>query len=866
MAGKIKKMIDIIIQDRSHGNPAIAEMTKAKLLLKGINPKKFTSTSPDDPIIIENLLSISKQLNYLKPNDAKDNIKSVYSQKAREEDVVSDIADQLNGFGVKTLLYFTSTSYNQDKISQLMQNAFKGAVVFGCSTAGEITSGKVLKNSLVAMAFNSNIFSDIKLEVVDLNDEAESVEQAFISFENYYNEYSFMMDSSRYLGLILIDGMSMKEEKVMDLIGNRTNVYFIGASAADDMKFSKTFIHTDGKAMTNSALLVLLKMNEYAEFDIIKTQSFNVLDQVLVATKVNVETREVIEFNNKPAVTAYTDAVGVSETEASDHFMVNPVGLVLNENEIFVRSPREIAGTNIKFYCNLLEGMEVHLLESTNIIDDTKQTLDNKKNELGRIDGIINFDCIKRSQILNAKNLTQQYGAIFNDIPTVGFSTYGEQYIGHMNQTSTMIVFKYCNAKSLACLKADENTRTESTLNDMKHTLEELLLKNRELHRLVQEKDHQLEDTTASLVDFNSMLEDEIYKRTKREEEIRFLSYHDMLTGLYNRRFYEEELQKIDTENNLPISIIMGDVNGLKMLNDAFGHAKGDELLLKAAAGIKNVCREQDIAARWGGDEFVILLPKTDKETAMNIVENIKAQYLHEEVGNLQVSVSFGWETKNNAEEDISKVLKRAEDFMYDQKIIENELLKGNVINTFNKSLFEKNQVEKQHSDRVGEICQWLGQAVGMSVTEVSKLRASATLHDIGKIAIDEKILQKPGSLTKQEWEDIKRHSEIGYRIFNSTFNVTDMAHGILSHHERWDGTGYPRGLKGKDIPLLARMIALADSYDAMTSDRPYRKAMSATDAVTEIIKSAGTQFDPELAKIFVEKVLQMQWTQVPKQ
>ena len=650
MAGKIKKMIDIIVQERSGGNPAIAEMTKAKFMLKGINPNKFSSASEDDPVVIEKLLSAAKQINHEHSSNSKVNIKSVYSQKSNEEAVVSEIMDQLNGFGVKTLIYFASTCYDQKVISQLMHNALKSSVVFGCSSAGEITAGKVLKDSLVALAFNSNIFSDVKLEVIDLADMAGSVEKAFISFENYYNESSYTMDSAQYLGIILIDGVSMKEEIVMDLIGNRTNVYFVGASAADNLKFSKTYIYADGQALTNSAALVLLKLTRNAEFQIIKTQSFKVLDQAFVANKVNVDTREVIEFNNKPALTAYSEAVGArTEAEASDFFITHPVGLVLNENDIFVRSPRAIFGTNISFYCNLLKDMEVHLLQSTNIIDDTRNALKNTKTVLGRIDGIINFNCIRRAVELESKNLTQLYGEIFSGIPTVGFATYGEQYIGHMNQTATMLVFKYNDCSSYVFPDTLQNTDPHLARNDVACANAQLLKKNRELFQLLEEKDRQLEDTTAALVEFNAMLEDEITKRTKREEEIRFLSYHDMLTGLYNRRYYEDAIKKIDTAENLPISIIMGDVNGLKLLNDAFGHAKGDELLLKASDGIKNTCREQDIAARWGGDEFVVLLPKTDSETAAEIVRSINERYQHDEVGNLQVSVSFGWDTKKQA-------------------------------------------------------------------------------------------------------------------------------------------------------------------------------------------------------------------------
>ena len=859
MAGKIKKIIDQIILERSHGNPAIVEMTKAKFILKGLNPDKYDSNSEDDPIIIKKLLMIDRNMNEIHSDGTSNNIKSIYSIKSTEEEAVLDIKNQLSSFGVKLIIFFASSCYDQDKISYLMKDTFRNSVVFGCSTAGEITSGKMMKNSVAAMAFNSNLFSDAKVEIIDLKDENKSVEKAFISFENYFNESAYLMDTEKYVGVILIDGISMKEEKVMDLIGNRTNIYFVGGAAGDDLKFDKTFVYANGKSYANSAILVLLKMSENTVFSIIKSQSFKALDKVLIANKVNEETREVIEFNNRPAILEYADAVGVaSADEAPKYFATNPVGLVIDGKDIFVRSPRQKIGNNIKFYCNLLEGMEARILESTDIIEDTKKALAQKINEIGRIDGIINFNCIERTIELEKNDQADQYGEIFSKIPTVGFSTYGEEYIGHINQTSTMLVFKYNPSISQNYQEIQINKNKDQ--RNLELFNQELMKDLIDLRKIILEKNQQLQETTASLKEFNIMLEDEINERSKREEEISYLSYHDKLTGLYNRRFYEEEIKRIDTQGNLPISIIMGDVNGLKLVNDAFGHEKGDELLLKAAEGIQKVCTNVECAARWGGDEFIILLPKTKKVEAEEIIKRINEQYLKQNIGNLHVSVSFGWETKKKSEEDIMKILKKAEDYMYEQKIIENQVVKGNVINTINYTLFEKNNMEEQHSKRVGELCQKIGQAIGLSEIEAIKLKTAGTLHDIGKITVDNKILLKKENLTEQEWSEIKRHTDTGYRILSSSFNMLELAEGVLSHHERWDGKGYPKGLTGEAIPLVARIIALADSYDAMISDRPYRNALSEEEALVEIRENAGTQFEPGIARIFVEKVLGKQW------
>jgi len=348
----------------------------------------------------------------------------------------------------------------------------------------------------------------------------------------------------------------------------------------------------------------------------------------------------------------------------------------------------------------------------------------------------------------------------------------------------------------------------------------------------------------------------DITERKKAEEEIIYLSYHDKLTGLYNRRFYEEEIIRLDTERNLPISIVMGDVNGLKLTNDAFGHGKGDELLKKAAAVIQSAFRSDDIIARWGGDEFVILLPKTKTEEAEEIVKRVEKMCSKEYVNDINLSISFGWDTKIRTDEDILKVLKSAEDYMYSHKIIEKESLRGKTINTIINAFHQKNPREEKHSKRVSKTCGDIGKAMGFSKLEISKLEMAGFLHDIGKIAIGEAILNKPGKFTDQEENEIRRHPDVGYRILSSSYDMLELADFVYAHHEKWDGTGYPKGLKGEAIPLVARIIALAESYDEMTDERPYRKIYSEKEALIEIRNNSGTQFDPEIVKIFIEKVL----------
>jgi hypothetical protein len=365
------------------------------------------------------------------------NIKTAVSVNPNLQKAVAEIQAQFKDFDPKLIVFFASTIYQPKKIAEQMEAAFPTAETFGCSTAGEIVTGKMLTKSLTAMAFNKKAIKDCKVEVID-NLKKES-RRAFNAFERHFGKTMKQMDPGKYVGLILIDGLCCKEELIMDKMGDLTNVSFIGGSAGDDLKFEKTYVYANGKSHSHAAVMAIIE--PATEFSFIKTQSFCELPKKLAVTKANEFTREVHEFNGKPAAVAYAEALGVSVEEAKKRFMHNPVGLVF-EGEPFVRSPQQFKGDGMVFYCSVKEGMELSLLESTDIIASTKQAVEEKKAEMGGISGIVNFNCILRTLELGQKGLCEEYGKLFADVPTVGFSTYGEAYIGHINQTATMLVFK----------------------------------------------------------------------------------------------------------------------------------------------------------------------------------------------------------------------------------------------------------------------------------------------------------------------------------------------------------------------------------------------------------------------------------------
>lgn len=338
------------------------------------------------------------------------------------------------------------------------------------------------------------------------------------------------------------------------------------------------------------------------------------------------------------------------------------------------------------------------------------------------------------------------------------------------------------------------------------------------------------------------------------EQKIAYYSSHDSLTGLLNRSYFESMLRNLDNKKNLPISVIMGDLNGLKLTNDIFGHVAGDELLVKTAKILKETCREEDIIARLGGDEYIILLPKTKISHAMQIIGRIHDALSKENVNALKCSMSLGCDTKIDASKSIKATIKNAENQMYKEKTLNRHKINSDMMNAVIMLLYRKNEREEEHSEAVSDWCRSIGEAIGLSETEIAKLRSAGFLHDIGKICIPDKILSKKGERTREEEIEYMQHPIIGYRIMNLFDNTLNLAEGVFSHHEQWDGKGFPRGLKGGEIPLMARIIAVADRYDNLLNNHQGH-ALSRSEAAAQLKKEAGIRLDPNLIDVFVNMI-----------
>ncbi len=343
-----------------------------------------------------------------------------------------------------------------------------------------------------------------------------------------------------------------------------------------------------------------------------------------------------------------------------------------------------------------------------------------------------------------------------------------------------------------------------------------------------------------------------ITERKKTEEKIIYLTLHDNLTGLYNRAYFEEELKRLDTKRQLPLSFIIADINSLKLVNDAFGHFQGDEVIVKVAEGLKAFFRTEDIVARWGGDEFTIILPQTKNEEAEEIVNRINKKFIVTSKNGIPISISLGHATKERIDQDILDVIKEAEDHMYRHKLVERKSIHSSILLSLERTLHEKSLETTDHAERLKKMSQEIGTALNLPDSKLDELSLLSTLHDIGKIAIPEEILTNGRKLTEKEWVLVKKHPQIGYNICIKCPQLAHISEGILGHHEWWNGGGYPHGLRGDDIPITSRIISIVDAYDVMISGRTYKKAVTKKEAIKELKRCSGTQFDPKLVNIFI--------------
>jgi len=529
------------------------------------------------------------------------------------------------------------------------------------------------------------------------------------------------------------------------------------------------------------------------------------------------------------------------ESEKADMLIVDEKGFKKYKEKIF-----KIKKSNISLYQPLLL---ITSTSSENIPDDFLQIIDEivqvpiKKNILySRIQNLLNV----RSLFLS----TQIYQNLTEENPVGICILFKNKEIKYVNNSFLEIIDK--NRKNVLNKNISEFFPKKIVNKHIKSDLEND--ENKFNFKLKRDQDEIWVDIHLSKMKFKNiklklLIVVDVTEQKKTEEEIRYLRFHDQLTGLYNRDYFMEEIKRLDTKRQLPLTLIMVDINSLKLINDVYGHERGDFLIKNASEILENNLRDEDILARIGGDEFAIILPDTSKAKGKEIINRINKKCKEFDEKGIIISLALGLATKEKTGQDVEEIFKIADDRMYKNKTTKSKKVREKIISNIKYNLKEKTNESKEHLTEMKNIAAKFSEKLNLDSSQKNKLLLLAETHDIGKVSLSTEFFQKDKKLTKSECKKLEEHTDYGYRICRSIPKLNSIAEEILSHHERWDGKGYPKGLKGQGIPYLARIIAIIDNYLFLKESNNQKE-----DTIIEKIKEkAGNELDPQLTKIFID-------------
>lgn len=398
--------------------------------------------------------------------------------------------------------------------------------------------------------------------------------------------------------------------------------------------------------------------------------------------------------------------------------------------------------------------------------------------------------------------------------------------------------------------KNEDTNKLFQKIKNINYKATDIVKINNKVYKHITYINYKYKEVIGILVDFSDMTKS--LEQTYEKHILRYLRYTDGLTNLFNRTYFDIKVEEIIENKKFPMGLILGDVNGLKIVNDTLGHLEGDKLLKTMSKILLQAAGEEGTVFRWGGDEFVILLPEFSYVQCISIMKKIDDLCENNACENINLSISMGCSILNEGD-SIDKVLVEAEDKVYKKKMLSGRSVRISMLEALKINLANKNLETEEHTQRVSVFCIEIAKALNLDDDTIEKASLIGRLHDIGKIGISEHILLKPGKLTDDEYETMKTHSEKGYRLVSLLPEINCISREILTHHERWDGLGYPLGLQEDEIPILSRIVSVVDSFDAMINDRCYRKGRSIYEAMQELKRCSGSQFDPRIVHVFTK-------------
>ncbi len=557
------------------------------------------------------------------------------------------------------------------------------------------------------------------------------------------------------------------------------------------------------------------------------------------------EDSRVYTIDNLPAYQVYYQYLGI-KTDSNIFKVVEFPLIICRHGLTMARAPfLRHADDSICFFGDITEGEKVrfgfgHVELILEKVDNLRQMI-----EQHPVESIFVYSCASRRGFLQESAQIETL-PLQNIAPTAGFFTSGEFFHidGNnqlLNTTMTTLALSESSPQMVLAHQTKITAGLKEAGNKNEVTKDNVADRNIEILKaltyLVNKVTNELNEKTAELQSVNARLQ--------------YASSHDVLTGLYNRGFLRGEIKRLGGK---PAGIIICDVNGLKFVNDSFGHCTGDVLLQAAADILKSVFSPEDVVARIGGDEFAVLVPNGSRSIIEESCRKIRKAVIECNRENLPVplSLSIGSAIPERDSIDIYTLIKEADNKMYREKISHRQIYSKNMVHILMKNLERRNIVNKEHSNHLQELYFKVALDSEFNISNLAEFLILTRFYDIGKAGISDQILLKPGPLTQDEEKEMQRHCEIGYRIAQSATELRPIADWILRHHEWWNGQGYPLGIKGNDIPLECRILAIIDAYYEMITDHLYRKPMSPEAAIAEIRRCAGTQFDPVLADRFI--------------
>lgn len=713
------------------------------------------------------------------------------------------------------------------KIKELLPQA----QIIGTTTSGEIMNGKV---SALNTVLSFSIFKNSTIKTF-LNKQSGKT-----SFELGQSIAEQIDDNLSKVLILFSTGQTVNGQQLLKGIESiNPKIPVAGGIAGDNFINQKSFVlSNEGITDCGTASAILSGKNLSIDqhwhlcwIPIGKEMTITKADGVRVYT-----------IDNIPAYQVYQNYLGFEEKSSSIINSIFPLMSSRHGVEI-VRVPSHVYDDDsIDFLEEMAIGKKVRF--SYAHVDMILDTIDSLIREISdkSAESIFVYSCALRRGFLQDSSEIETL-PLQQIASTSGFFTNGEFY--HIDNTNQLLM---ATMTTLTLSESVKDRKSRSVCRDNPVICDSPIKDNVSFRNI---------EILKALTNLVNTVTRELSERTLELEKINYKieynSTHDALTGLYNRFFYDRELEKMNASNN-SLGIVICDVDGLKLINDTLGHSLGD-ITLKATSNIlKSLVSANAIPARLGGDEFSIILPETLQENLEQFCRNILSAVTEYNSTNplVPLSISVGSAYRDNAAGKIQEILKEADSTMYRTKLHQSKIIRNTLVRKMIQSLEEKDFVTEKQIVELQNIVTKFAEKLNLEKNIIQYLRLFARYHDIGKVGIPDSILFKPGTLTRKEETEMRRHCEIGFRIAQSSPEFINVADGILKHQEWWNGQGYPLGLEKEAIPLECRIMSIAAAYAAMTNDRPYRKAMNRDSALSELRLGAGTQFDPSLVEVFI--------------